>query len=120
MYDALDSRRSDQFIKTTCKISKNESRTYNYGGDIRDTVATLSTPTIVPPADYGPDATRTEISIWEKVLNEPVGHISDSQRTPTLCTPSFGDNAVMMSDRRLNLTTAMKKLHAPPVTDLTC
>lgn len=76
IYDASDARQSDQFIKTTREISEYVGRTYKYGGDIRLAVETLIAPTITPPADYGADATRTEIRIWEKVVDEHVRRIS--------------------------------------------
>ena len=76
IYDASDARQSDQFIKTTREISEYIGRTYKYGGDMRLAVETLTAPTLVPPADYTDDATRTEIRIWEKMVDEHARRIS--------------------------------------------
>jgi hypothetical protein len=76
IYDASDARQSDQFIKTTREIGEFVGRTYKYGGDICLAVEKLSIPAIAPPADHSEDATKTEIRIWEKLVDEHVRKIS--------------------------------------------
>ena len=119
IYDASDARQSDQFIRTTREISEFVGRTYKYGGDIRLAVETLTAPTLVPPADYGDGATRTEIRIWEKMVDEHVRRISGlEENIKTLYSLVWG-NAATWLDRRLNRTSSTKKWHAPE-TDSSC
>ena len=70
IYDTLDARQSDQFIKTTRNISEHVGRTYKYGGDIHLVVENLSLPTIAQPANPSEDADHT--IIWERSMDEHV------------------------------------------------
>jgi Zinc knuckle len=76
IYDATDARQSDQFIKTTREISEYVGRTYKYGGDIRLAVENLTVPIVTRPADYEDGATRTDIRIWEKQVDQYVHHVA--------------------------------------------
>ena len=70
IYDAADSRQSDQFVKTTREIAEYVGRTYKYGGDIRLAVETLKPPSFRMPDDPPEVATKTALKIWEKDIDE--------------------------------------------------
>ena len=72
IYDCSDVSQSDQYTKTTREIAEYVGRTFTYGGDARLSVETLVLPTFNPPDDPDANATRTEIRIWEKTVDEYV------------------------------------------------
>jgi hypothetical protein len=72
IYDCSDVRQSDQYTKTTREIAEYVGRTFTYGGDARLSVETLVLTTFAPPDDPDANATRTEIRIWEKTVDEYV------------------------------------------------
>jgi hypothetical protein len=76
IYDASDSRQSDQYMKTTREIAEYVGRTYKYGGDVRLAVETLIIPTFPIPTDPAEGASRTEVRIWEKLVDEHVKRMS--------------------------------------------
>jgi hypothetical protein len=76
IYDCSDARQSDQFMKTTREIAEYVGRTYKYGSDARLAVETLELPTIDPPADPAEEASRSEMRIWEKLIDEHVKRIT--------------------------------------------
>ena len=70
IYDCSDARQSDLFTKTTKEIAEYVGRTYKYGGDIRLVVENLQLVTFVEPDDPDANATRTQVRIWEKQVDE--------------------------------------------------
>ena len=70
IYDSSDARQSDQYMKTTKEIAEYVGRTFKYGGDARTAVETLETPTVTLPPDPAPEATRGEVRLWEKAIDE--------------------------------------------------
>jgi hypothetical protein len=47
-----------------------------YGSDARLAVETLELPTIDPPADPAEEASRSEMRIWEKLIDKHVKRIT--------------------------------------------
>jgi hypothetical protein len=80
IYDCSDVRQSDQYTRTTKEIAEYVGRTFTYGGDARLSVETLVLPTFSTPNDPDPSATRTEVRIWEKTVDEYVKQISRVNR----------------------------------------
>jgi hypothetical protein len=76
IYDCSDVRQSDQYTRTTKEIAEYVGRTFTYGGDARLSVENLALPTFPTPNDPDPAATRTEVRIWEKTVDEYVKKIS--------------------------------------------
>jgi hypothetical protein len=76
IYDCSDVRQSDQYTRTTKEIAEYVGRTFTYGGDARLSVENLALPTFPTPSDPDPAATRTEVRIWEKTVDEYVKKIS--------------------------------------------
>ena len=84
IYDCSDVRQSDQYTKTTKEIAEYVGRTYKYGGDLRLAVETLQVPVFDVPTDPPDTATRSEIRIWEKTIDEHVKkktHLSENNKT---------------------------------------
>ena len=84
IYDASDARQSDQYMKTTREISEYVGRTYKYGGDVRVAVETLSIPEFAVPTDPAANASRTDVRIWEKLVDEHVkrmSHLTENIKT---------------------------------------
>ena len=70
IYDCTNARQSDQFMKTTKEVAEHVGRTYKYGGDIRLAVMALKLPSFDLPPDLSNEATRGEIRIFKKTINE--------------------------------------------------
>jgi hypothetical protein len=58
------------YAKTTREIGEYARRTYKYGAGIRQTIETLAVPTLTEPTDPPTEATRSQIQIWEKRIDE--------------------------------------------------
>ena len=72
IYDCSDAKQADIFIKTTKAIAEYVGRTYKYGGDIMQAVEKLEVPAFVQPVEPTATATKTELRIWEKEVDEYV------------------------------------------------
>eukprot|EP00978_Attheya_sp_CCMP212_P004567 scaffold9975_cov51-Attheya_sp.AAC.3 len=74
IYDCNNSRQSDIYVKTTTKIAKYVGRSLKYGDDARITIDNMSIviPGLVYPKDYDDKATKTQVRIWEKKVEEYV------------------------------------------------
>ena len=72
IYDCTDSRQADQYSKTTKEIAEYIGRTYRYGMDTRLAIENLQYITCNVPEDPSDDATRTELRIWEKKIDDYV------------------------------------------------
>ena len=100
IYDAADSRQSDQYMKTTREIAEYVGRTYKYGGDIRLAVETLTVPTFEVPTDPAAGASRTEVRIWEKLVDEHVKRISGlNENIKTLFSLVWGQCSDIMRQK---------------------
>jgi len=72
IYDCTDGRQADQYSKTTKEIAEFIGRTYKFGMDARLTLENLEPIVLETPEDPLTTATRTEIRIWEKLVDEYV------------------------------------------------
>jgi hypothetical protein len=92
-YDVSDPRQAaDVYIKTTKEITEYVGRTYKYGADMRTAIEGLTLPTFDEPTDPVDGATRTQVRIWEKQVDEFVKrqtHLDENQRT---VFSWYGDN----------------------------
>lgn len=84
-YDCSDPRQAaDMYTKTTKEIAEYVGRTYKYGADIRMAIETLIVPTFSEPTDPPKEASRTQVRIWEKRVNEFVKketHLEENIKT---------------------------------------
>ena len=72
------------YAKTTREIGEYVGRTYKYGADIRRAIETLAVPTLTEPMDPPTEATRSQIRIWEKRIDEFVKketHLEENIKT---------------------------------------
>ena len=69
IYD-LSSKQSDMYTKTTKEIAEYIGRTFKYGDDTKRAVLTLATITFNEPNYPGDTATKPEMKIWEKEIDE--------------------------------------------------
>ena len=100
IYDASDSRQSDQYMKTTREIAEYVGRTYKYGGDVRLAVETLTIPTFPVPTDPAAGASRTDIRIWEKLVDEHVKRLSHlTENIKTLYSLVWGQCSDVMRQK---------------------
>eukprot|EP00978_Attheya_sp_CCMP212_P020631 scaffold59246_cov62-Attheya_sp.AAC.2 len=74
IYDCNNSRQSDIYVKTTMKIAEYVGRSLKYGDDARIAIDNMSIaiPGLVCPVDYADKATKTQVRIWEKKVDEYV------------------------------------------------
>jgi hypothetical protein len=73
IYDYANPRQAaDQFTKTTREICEYLGRTYKYGADTKMALETMAEPTFAEPTDPVATATRTQVRIWEKQVDEHV------------------------------------------------
>ena len=70
IYDCSDSKQADLFIKTTKVIAEYVGRTYKYGGDVMHAIEKLEVPVFTQPVEPIATATKTELRIWEKEVDE--------------------------------------------------
>jgi hypothetical protein len=70
IYDCTDVHQSDMFMKTTKEIDEFVGSTYKQGGDICQAVEGLSLPNLQEPPDPPDDATKTQLRMWEKKVDE--------------------------------------------------
>lgn len=76
IYDCSDAKQSDIFAKTTKEVAGYVGRTFKYGGDMQIAVENLELPSIEIPTDPPDDASKTELRIWEKGVDEHVRRIN--------------------------------------------
>jgi Zinc knuckle len=72
VYDSIDARQADQYTKTTREITEFIGRTYKFGMDTRLSIEHMQVFIIQLPEDPPENATRTEIRIWEKSVDDYV------------------------------------------------
>jgi hypothetical protein len=72
VYDSIDARQADQYTKTTREIAEFIGRTYKFGMDTCLLIKNMQLLGISQPNDSPEDATRTDIRIWEKNVNDYV------------------------------------------------
>jgi hypothetical protein len=73
IYDCGGQRMAaDTFTKTTKEISEYVGRTYKSGGDMRTAIVKMKKPGLTMPTDPETSASKTEIRIWEKHVDEYV------------------------------------------------
>jgi hypothetical protein len=82
------------YTKTTKEIAEYVRRTYKYGADIRLAIVTLIVPTLSEPTDPQTDASRTQVRIWEKRVDEFVKKETTLRRTSRQYMPSFLDSVL--------------------------
>ena len=70
IYDCGDIRQADQYARTTMEIAEYVGRTYKYGMDIRLSIENMTMAKFELPEDPPTDATRTEIRLWEKRIDD--------------------------------------------------
>jgi hypothetical protein len=70
-HDVSDPRQAaDVYIKTMKEIAEYVGRTYKYGADMRTAIEGLTLLTFDEPTDPVAGATRTQVRIWEKQVDE--------------------------------------------------
>jgi hypothetical protein len=71
-YDCSDPQQAANiyYTKTTKEIVEYVCRTYKYGANIRLAVETLVLPTFTKPSDPPTEATRTQVRMWEKLVDK--------------------------------------------------
>jgi hypothetical protein len=107
VYDCVDARQADQYMKTTKEIAEFIGRTYKFGMDTRLSIENMQLTTIPRPDNPPEDADRTDIRIWEKSVDDYVkrktklsennktaysliwGQCSDVMRQRVESTPEF-------------------------------
>jgi hypothetical protein len=72
VYDNIDALQADQYTKTTREIAEFIGRTHKFGTDTRLSIKSMKVFVIEQPEDPPEDATRTEIRIWEKSIDDYV------------------------------------------------
>jgi plasmid stabilization system protein ParE len=72
IFDSADARQADQYTKTIKENVEYVGRTYKYGTDCRLSIKNMKMITIDQPEDPPQNATRTEIRIWEKKVDNHV------------------------------------------------
>ena len=80
-------RRPTCMPKQRKKIGEYVGRTYKYGANIRQAIETLAVPTLTEPTDPPTEATRSQIRIWEKRIDEFVKketHLEENRKSCTL------------------------------------
>jgi hypothetical protein len=71
-FNSIDARQADHYTKTTREIAEFLGRTYKFGMDTRLSIENMKVFVIKQPEDPPEDATRTEIRIWEKSVDDYV------------------------------------------------
>ena len=71
IYEYASTRQAvDMYTKTTREICEYVGRTYKYGADTKMALETLAVPTFPHPNDPPENASRTEVRMWEKAVDE--------------------------------------------------
>ena len=70
IYDCSNYQQADTYRRTTKEIAEYVGQTYKFESDIWLAIEGLSQPTWTEPADPLEGATRTQVRIWEKEVNE--------------------------------------------------
>jgi hypothetical protein len=91
-YHCSDSRlAADMYTKTTKEIAEHVGRTFKYGADAKKAITTLLVPVFVEPTDPADKATRTQIRVWEKTVDEFVKQQTHlEQNVKTICSLVLG------------------------------
>jgi hypothetical protein len=74
VYNCSDARQSDIFMKTTKEVSEYVGSNFKYGSDFSLAIENLAVTTLVEPADSADNATKTQIRMWEKKVDEFLKH----------------------------------------------
>jgi Reverse transcriptase (RNA-dependent DNA polymerase)/Zinc knuckle len=72
IYDCKGIGQADQFIKTTKEITSYVARNYTDGTDVKRCMDQMTLVNITAPTDPSSTATKTELKIWEKEIDEYV------------------------------------------------
>jgi hypothetical protein len=92
-YDCSDSRlvAADMYTKNTKEIAEHVGRTFKYGVDAKKAITTLLLPVFVEPTNPADKATRTQIRVWEKTVDEFVKQQTHlEQNVKTICPLVLG------------------------------
>jgi hypothetical protein len=84
VFDYSNSRQADMFSKTTKALAGHIGKTYRYGNDIRLAIQNLSLTILEVPKDLPDSATKAELRIWEKKIDEFVRrdlHFEENMQT---------------------------------------
>lgn len=91
IYDCSDSLQADRYTKSTKELAEHVGRTYRYGDDMRIVIERMVDITIAPPADPKVNATKTEVRVWEKRVDEYVKRTNYYvENKKNHCTHLFG------------------------------
>ena len=91
IYDCGSENQADIYTRTTKEVAEYVGANCKYGSDVRRAIETLSVPKLDEPEDPKPSATRTEIRIWEKKVDELVKRESHlEQGLKTACSLVWG------------------------------
>lgn len=72
VYDCSDARQADRFTKTTKELAEHVGREYRYGNNLRLAITDMKDITVVPPNDPDSSASKMDIRVWEKRVDEYV------------------------------------------------
>jgi hypothetical protein len=100
---------ADMYTKTTKEIAEYVGRTYKYGADTRLAIETLVVATFSKPMGPPTDASRTQVRIWEKRVDEFVkkeAHLEENIKTAYSlifgqCTKAMRAKLESMSDHQV-------------------
>jgi hypothetical protein len=70
VFDCSNSRQADMFSKTTKALAGHVGKTYQYGNDTRLAIHNLSPTILEVPKELPDTATKAELRIWEKKIDE--------------------------------------------------
>jgi hypothetical protein len=70
VFDCSNSRQADMFSTTTKALAGQVGKTYRYGNDARLAIQNLSPTILEVPKDLPDTATKAELRIWEKKIDE--------------------------------------------------
>jgi hypothetical protein len=70
MFDCSNSRQADMFSKTTKALAGHVGKTYRYGSNVHLAIQNLSPTILEVPKDLPDSATKAELRIWEKKVDE--------------------------------------------------
>jgi hypothetical protein len=70
VFDCSNSTQANMFSKTTKALAGHVGKTYRYGNDVRLAIQNLSPTILEVPKDLPDTATKAELRIWEKKIDE--------------------------------------------------
>jgi hypothetical protein len=70
VFDCSNSRHADIFSKTTKALAGHVGKTYRYGSNVRLAIQNLSPTILEVPKDLPDSATKAELRIWEKKIDQ--------------------------------------------------